>query len=277
MNATEELATNRSGLFWYGIGKNDARVSEFGLRPSGGGAHQSKTLMYSELNDLLHGGTTENADFRSKVLDENILGKATASSRESVFRNLSSLYGLATIPPLTKAFFRLVKHGNANHPILALLVALARDPLLRETAIVVVDAPVGASVQWVRFAERFNTLYPGRFSEKMVRSLSQNCSSTWTQTGHLRGMKKNRMKVHSSSSAAAFAALIATVCGFSGPSILSSAWFRVLDLYPGEALDALRSAESHGLARVRAAGDVVEISVRQQMAATLGVPELEHV
>jgi hypothetical protein len=277
MNAASELATNRSGLFWYGIGKNDVRVSEFGLRPSGGGAHQSKTLMYSEMNDLLHSGATENADFRSKVLDENILGKSTASSRESVLRNLSSLYGLATIPPLTKAFFKLVKHGNANHPILALLVALARDPLLRESAIVVVEAPVGASVQWVRFAERFNTLYPGRFSEKMVRSLSQNCASTWTQTGHLEGKNKQRRRVHSSAPSAAFAALIATVCGFSGPAMLSSAWFRVLDLSPDNALDVLRSAEAQGLARVRAAGDVIEISVRQQLATTLRVPELEHV
>lgn len=80
-----------------------------------------------------------------------------------------------------------------------------------------------------------------------------------------------------SASVAAFAALIATVCGFSGPAILSSAWFQVLDLNPESAIDALRSAKARGMARVRAAGDVIEISVRQQMAATLGVPELEHV
>jgi hypothetical protein len=59
--------------------------------------------------------------------------------------------------------------------------------------------------------------------------------------------------------------------------MLSSAWFRVLDLSPDNALDVLRSAEAQGLARVRAAGDVIEISVRQQLATTLRVPELEHV
>jgi hypothetical protein len=136
---------------------------------------------------------------------------------------------------------------------------------------------MGVPVPWPSFAARFNALHPGRFSEKMVRSLSQNCASTWTQTGHLVGRLKQRRKVHPSASATALATLIATVCGFSGPAMLSSAWFRILDLNPDGAIDALRSAEAHGLARVRAAGDVIEISVRQQLAATLGIPELEHV
>jgi hypothetical protein len=190
---------------------------------------------------------------------------------------LSSLYGLSTVPPLTKAFFKIVKNDAENQPLLALLIALSRDPLLRDSAGPIANGAVGASVQWPSFAEKFNALYPGRFSEKMIRSLSQNCASTWTQTGHLQGKKKQRRKVHPSATVAALAALIATVCGFSGPAILSSAWFRVLDLNSDSAMDALRSAEAHGMARVRAAGDVIEISVRQQLAATLGVPELEHV
>lgn len=277
MNPMGEPSAHESDLFWYGAGKNDARLIAFGLRLTGGGAHQSKTLMYAEIGDLLRAGSTDETDFRSRVLDENVLGKATASGRESVFRNLSSLFGLSTVPPLTKVFLRLAKADGEGRQLLALLIALSRDPLLRDSAGPVADTPVGIPVQWPTFAERFKTLHPGRFSEKMVRSLSQNCASTWTQTGHLEGKKKQRKKVHPSASAAALAALIATVCGFSGPAMLSSAWFRVLDLSPDSALDLLRSAEAHGLARVRAAGDVIEISVRQQLAGALGVPELEHV
>jgi hypothetical protein len=52
---------------------------------------------------------------------------------------------------------------------------------------------------------------------------------------------------------------------------------RALDLTPEQALDELRRAEALGLARVRSAGEVTEISVRHQMAMTLGVPDLEHV
>ncbi|UIK00354.1 hypothetical protein LZK82_09435 [Rhizobium leguminosarum] len=277
MNPIGEVFERENDLFWYGPGKNEARLIAFGFRLAGGGAHQSKTLMHAEISELLRTGVTEETDFRSRVLDENILGKATSSGRESVLRNLSSLYGLSTVPLLTRVFLRFAKNDSEGQQLLALLVALSRDPLLRDSAQPVADTVVGMPLQWPRFAARFNALYPGRFSEKMVRSLSQNCASTWTQTGHLEGNKKQRTKVHPSARAAALAALIATVCGFSGPAVLSSGWFRILDLNPDTAMDALRSAEAHGFARVRAAGDVIEISVRQQLATTLGIPELEYV
>jgi hypothetical protein len=277
MEPTGESLTDKGDLSWYGPTKKEDRLTVFGLRLIGGGAHQSKTIMLADIGELLRAGVTEAADFRSTVLDENLLGKATSSARESVFRNLSSLYGLSTVPLLTKVFLRFAKNDSEGQQLLALLIALSRDPLLRDSAQTIADTAVGMPVQWPSFAARFNALHPGRFSEKMVRSLSQNCASTWTQTGHLEGNKKRRRKVHPSAAAVALAALIATVCGFSGPAILSSGWFRILDLNPDTAMDALRSAEAHGFARVRAAGDVIEISVRQQLATTLGIPELEHV
>lgn len=277
MSPTEEISAHESDLCWYGATRNDARLISFGLRLSGGGAHQSKTLMSSEIGDLVRAGATEETDFRSRILDENLLGKATASGRASAFRNLASLYGLSTVPPLTKAFLKLAEFDSEGPRLLALLIALSRDPLLRDSARSVIDVPGGTPVQWPRFAETFNALHPGRFSAKMAKSLSQNCASTWTQTGHLEGNQKRRRKVHPSAATAAFAALIASVCGFSGPAMLSSAWFRALDLGPDNAIDMLRSAEAQGLARIRAAGDVIEISVRQQLATTLRVPELEHV
>jgi hypothetical protein len=274
---TGDTSARENELVWFGGSRSDARAVAFGIRLGGGGAHQSKTLMLAEIGHLIGDGATGESDFRTKILKDNVLGKATASARESVFRNLSSLYGLSTVPPLSRAFFRLANLDVRSQALLALMIALARDPLLRISAGTVIPAQVGAPVQWPNFAERFNELFPDRFSEKMVRSLSQNCASTWTQTGHLEGKRKQRRTVAPSPTAAALAALIATVCGFSGPAIVSSAWFQVLDLSPERALDALRSAEARGMARVRAAGDVIEISIRNQMAATLGVPELEHV
>ncbi|UIL29449.1 hypothetical protein LZK75_09515 [Rhizobium leguminosarum] len=189
MNPIGEVFERENDLFWYGPGKNEARLIAFGFRLAGGGAHQSKTLMHAEISELLRTGVTEETDFRSRVLDENILGKATSSGRESVLRNLSSLYGLSTVPLLTRVFLRFAKNDSEGQQLLALLVALSRDPLLRDSAQPVADTVVGMPLQWPRFAARFNALYPGRFSEKMVRSLSQNCASTWTQTGHLEGNK----------------------------------------------------------------------------------------
>lgn len=267
-----------TATLWCGARAEVARLSSFGLKLSGGGAHQSKTMMFGELEAMMGTGASTAEEFRSAAIDENAIGKATSNTRRLTFRHMVSLYGLSDQPPLTKTLMRIWESDIQGRRLQALLVALARDPLLRETAPVVIAGSVGQTLQWPLFAEAILAAYPERFSEKMLRSLSQNCASSWTQSGHLMGaIKKIRQRVTPTPPTVAFAALIATASGFGGPSILSSGWMAVLDLTPEQALDALRRAEAIGLARVRAAGDVTEISVRQPMATTLGVPEIEHV
>ena len=263
---------------WYGARANDAKLSSFGMKLSGGGAHQSKTMMFAELEALLETGASTPKELRSAAIEENAIGKATSNTRRLTYKHMASLYGLGDQLPLTKALMRIWKSDIQGRRLQALLVALARDPLLRESAPVVIAGSAGQSLQRPFFEAAFVTAYPERFSERTLGSLARNCASSWTQSGHLKGaVKKIRHRVAPTPTTAAFAALIATACGFGGPSILSSGWMKVLDLAPEQALDALRRAEAIGLARVRSAGDVTEISVRQPMAAALGVPELEHV
>jgi hypothetical protein len=158
---------------------------------------------------------------------------------------------------------------------LALLCALARDPLLRESAEPVKLAEVGQAVRWTVIAGEFDERHRGRFSANTLRSMAQNCASTWTQSGHLRGaVKKQRSRVDPTPIVAAYSALIASMCGFGGPALLESPWMSVLDVSNDRALDLLRHAEGQGLARVRLAGDVLEISVQKPMATALGIPEL---
>lgn len=273
LTRTESRAT-----LWCGARAEDANLLSFGIKLSGGGAHQSKTMMFREFEALMETGASAPEDLRSAAIEENAIGKATSNTRRLTYRHLASLYGLGDQPPLTKALMRMWKGDIQGRRLQALLVALARDPLLRKTTPVVMAGSVGQSLQRPLFEEAFVAAFPERFSEKMLRSLAQNCASSWTQSGHLKGaVKKLRQRVTPTPPTVAFAALIATAAGFGGPSILSSGWMRVLDLAPEQALDALRRAEAIGLARVRSAGDVTEISVRQPMAVALGVPELEHV
>jgi len=263
---------------WFGARGDAAKLVQFGFRLAGGGAHQSKTMMLQELEVLVATELTSGEELRAAVIDGNVLGKPTRNTRKVTFRHVGSLYGLVDQPPLTKAFLGVWRTHPHGHQLQALLVALARDPLLRETARVVTDGAVGNKLQRPLFEEVLRSVFPDRFSDKMVRSLAQNCASSWTQSGHLKGaVKKLRQRVTPTPPTVAFAALIATASGFGGPAMLSSGWMKVLDLAPEQALDALRRAEAIGLARVRSAGDVTEISVRQPMAAALGVPELEHV
>lgn len=272
-NRTEPL-----DKLWFGMRADEYKLSSFGMKLSGGGAHQSKTMMFCELEALMATGASTPDEFRSATIKENAIGKATNTTRRLTFRHLASLYGLVEQPPLTKALLRMWKSDIQGRRLQALLVALARDPLMRETATVVINGSVGQSLQRPLFENIFLKTFPERFSEKTLRSLAQNCASSWTQSGHLKGpVKKLRQRVTPTPPTVALAALIATASGFGGPSILNSGWMMVLDLAPEQALDALRRAEAIGLVRVRSAGDVTEISVRQSMATALGVSELERV
>jgi hypothetical protein len=109
----------------------------------------------------------------------------------------------------------------------------------------------------------------------MLKSLAQNCASSWTQSGHLVGkVNKRRALAEPSPEAAAYAALLGSLAGFGGPALLQSPWMRVLDRSETDLLALLRRAESVGLAQVRAGGGVIQISVRRQMAQVLEVPAL---
>ena len=263
---------------WWGLRAEEHKLSSFGMKLSGGGAHQSKTMMFRELEALICSGASTAEEFRTTAIDENAMGKATSNTRRLTFGHLASLYGLLDQPPLTITLLKMWPGDMQGRRLRALLVALARDPLLRETAPAITSGSVGQSLRYPWLQDALLAAFPERFSEKMLRSLAQNCASTWTQCGHLKGaVKKLRQRVTPTPETVAFAALIATASGFGGPAILSSGWMKVLDLGPEQALDALRRAEAIGLARVRSAGDVTEISVRQPMAGALGVPELEHV
>lgn len=261
---------------WFQKNADSSKLTVYGFRLSGGGAHQSKTMMLQELEALLAGPHTTGDELKHYAVEENRLGKSTANTRRLTFRHMCSLYGFTEQPLLTKVFLSLWKHDTDGHRHQALLMALARDPIFRETAQVVLASVVGQHLQRSQFEAVLASAYSDRFSEKTTRSVAQNCAASWTQSGHLRGsVKKVRHRVSPAPSSVAFAALLATLAGFGGPAILDSIWMRVLDLSPEQALDHLRRAEATGLARVRSAGEVTEISTRQPMAATLGVSALE--
>ena len=159
--------------------------------------------------------------------------------------------------------------------MLALLCALAREPLLRDTASVVLSAPQGTALRWPELAESLAAQHPGRYSPKMLKSLAQNCISSWTQAGHLKGkVAKRRSLAEPTAQTAAYAALLGSLAGFGGPALLASPWMRVLDRPEADLLSLLRRAEAAGLVQLRAGGGVIQLNVRRPMSQVLGVPAL---
>jgi hypothetical protein len=74
-------STEQTEPVWFGRRTNVTAMTAFGLRLAGGGAHQSKTMMLDEIESVLASGFSDASDIKRVVIDENILGKATANTR----------------------------------------------------------------------------------------------------------------------------------------------------------------------------------------------------
>ena len=252
----------------------DLRVlPRMGMKAQGGGPHQSKTMMLAELTRLLAAGAADRAD--DAILRDNLLGKPSIRARKAALYRLRQLYGIGESWPICIALRQLWERDPAGRPMLALLCALARDPTLRDGAAAVLDAVLGERVRWPAIAATFEARNPGRLNEKMAKSLAQHAASTWTQAGFLKGaVRKERVRAKTTPAVAAYAALMASLCGFGGVRLVESRWLDVLDRPVEDRIALLRQAEGLGLARVRNVGDVMEIDTRGPLRRTLGVPEL---
>jgi hypothetical protein len=118
---------------------------ELGFPSGPGSVHESRTIMLEELGLLLNAVPADaSADrYRRAILDDNVLGKATRSTRQKTAKYLTALYALDPF----RAVFHLLRHfWRADQPgksMLAYLAATARDPLLRECSEDVLGVPQG--------------------------------------------------------------------------------------------------------------------------------------
>jgi hypothetical protein len=156
-------------------------TTTYGFRLKPGGAHGSKTMMLREVGLLFAACTldTSFAELRRLAVEENVLLKDTLSNREVVFNRLGELYGLRQELRLYRALRALWNAGETEQPVLALLCALARDPLLRATAPVLLDQPIGAIVQPQLLEDALEAAFPQKYSPKTRLSISQNATATW--------------------------------------------------------------------------------------------------
>ncbi|MBA2114073.1 hypothetical protein HOV93_12290 [Planctomycetes bacterium FF15] len=199
--------------------------------------------------------------YGAAIVDDNILGKPTQTTRQRSAKRLSELY--ATDPSCT--VFRLLRHfwnaDSAGRPMLAFLVAVARDPLLRDMTPTILLEPSGQDVNAREIAVWLREKFPGRYRDTTLKSTSQNLASTWTQAGILTGkIKKQRARPVVTPVVAAFAVLLGYLCGLRGKMLLDSLWTRMLDRPSSDVTDLVAEASRQGWLNYKAAGSVVEIT-----------------
>jgi hypothetical protein len=131
-------------------------------------------------------------DYRVAIMEENVLGKGTASTRLWTWKKLRELYGLDPRLAVFRCLRRLWEPDAEGRPLLAILCACARDPLLRMGATVVLQAPLGSVVSPGDFVDAIRKVAPDRFSLTSLEAIGNRMCASWTQSGHLVGGRVRR-------------------------------------------------------------------------------------
>jgi hypothetical protein len=233
-----------------------------------GGPSTSQTIMVSSLQRLLTNVPPNSppVSYRSAVMDENVLGKQTASGREWAFRQLRRFYALNPRSLLFRALRDLWEHDKAGQPLLALLCALARDPVLRASAAVITATEIGEIVTSADFEAAIEAKFPSAYKEITRRTAAQKVASSFDQSGHLHQEKpgsKIRTRVCPTTAAAAYALMLGHLEGARGQALFNTQWTRILDQPVSHLVDLAASASQEGLLEFRSAGDVVEVTFHQ--------------
>ncbi|PPI25963.1 hypothetical protein C5D44_10385 [Rathayibacter sp. AY1B5] len=148
-----------------------------------------------------------------------------------------------------------------SHPLLAGLLAVTRDQVLRASFTAIVDLPAGARVTSGDLTAAVAAQFGNEMSESTLEKTGRNTGACWTQTGHLIGRaKKVRTEVEIHPAAIAYAAYLGHLAGRRGLGVLDNPWSQILGIAPGRTLQALKEAHTHGLLDLLVAGNVVDVS-----------------
>ena len=243
-------------------------AATFGLRIDPTGTHLSSTMMLEGLRTLLArlpASATE-SDYRIAIVDQNLLGKPTATMRRIVFQRLRELYGLSPALLVFRSLRDLWDADTIAQPKLALLCSTARDPILRAMTPFIVQQSLSTVVTTHDLAEEAERRFPGKFVPSSRERLGRNASSSWEQAGLLLGRRpRKRAKSEARPTSLAYALLLGDLCGRRGRALFTTLWASMLDAPMHELKELAIVASRQGWIEYRASGDVVEVSFRYLM------------
>src|ERR1700680_4587498 len=102
MTRLDNLQAKASGVSPIGFPGASPALEAFGLKFSAGGPHISRTMMLMELGAVLANVPqgSDPADYNEAIIQRNVLGKTTDSTRRESLRRLRELYGLDEATPI---------------------------------------------------------------------------------------------------------------------------------------------------------------------------------
>ncbi|NYA44686.1 hypothetical protein HZI31_15410 [Serratia fonticola] len=241
---------------------SDERLVRLGFKFGKSGAHSARSLMYAELKTLLNARPCEATryDYQQDIELFNRLHKSSGNARKLTFRHLVDLYGISPEIPLFRVFRQLWDRSEEAQPLLALQLALVRDPLLRKTQALISTTPIGQVLEREKVEHILSAPEPSRFSPVSLRSFAQNINGSWTQAGFLQGkVKKVRTNPVVTYVNAAFALFLGHCEGKSGQGLFQTSWFQLLGLEPAQGFELAYMASLHEVISYKQASGIVEV------------------
>jgi hypothetical protein len=235
-----------------------------GFRFGEKGTHTSRTMMLDELTALLAATppSASRSDYAAAIIEENALAKPTLSTRKLSNQRLGELYALDPAVGVFRVMRRLWDLDEQSRPLLALLCAVARDPLLAGTAAAVVELAEGQEFPRVQARSVLRQAVGPRLNESILDKVLRNAASSWAQAGLLKGRTfKKRQRVMPTPWAAAYALYLGRAAGFRGGELFTSGWMLLIDASPSEAQSLAREAKRLGLIDLSISADIVDIGL----------------
>ncbi|AII57421.1 hypothetical protein X792_01190 [Dehalococcoides mccartyi CG1] len=241
----------------------EALLRDSGYRWGQKGTHTSRTIMLKELRAVL-GVCRPDArreDYLSAIREDNCLSKRTMATRQLSSQRLSELYALDPDVPLFRVMRLLWYTDQDSQALLAILLALARDPLLRATAKPILVMRPGEELARQRMTDALSQEVGSRFNKSILDKVVRNAASSWTQSGHLNGRgRKIRQTVTPTSTATTFALLLGFLGGTRGASLFETPWAQVLDASSSQLMDLAIDAKRLGFLDMNQSGGVIDLN-----------------
>ena len=228
--------------------------------------HTSRTMMLAELTALMESvpDSASRADYASAIIESNCLDKATASTRRLTNQRIGELYALDPSVALFRVLRRLWSADHAGRPLIALLAAIARDPILAASAPPVIELKPGEESRKDPIANAIRHVVGDRLNDAILDKVVRNVSSSWAQSGHLAGRTfKRRVRVTPTPPSVAMALYLGFVTGYRGFELMDSPWMQVLDATPSQATDLALGAKRIGLIDIRISDRIVDLSLNR--------------
>jgi hypothetical protein len=242
---------------------SEKKLTSIGFKFGRNGAHSARSMMIEELKELLFARdeTATKQDYEDDIVNFNILHKPTEKSRALTFRHIVDLYGMSMDLPLFNIFRQWWELSENAQPILALQLAIARDPILRGSASVILPLHLGEHLPRETVEQHLANDDPDRFSPTSLKSFAQNINGTWTQAGYLEGKaKKFRAQPKATYVNIAYALFLAHCHGLSGQRMFDSFWCQMLAQDKEHLFELAHRASLRGLINFKQISEVIEVT-----------------